>query len=139
MSINPNNYPGANITIVGFAGGEYEVVDFPSGGQQAQLSIGVGKGYKNKQTNEWVDTGTDWYTLTAAVDWAENNWPEVSKGDKVRVDDARLEFKPYKDKQGNPRVEAKLIFGTLVVLEAKSERPARGSQNSSSDNGGGTF
>lgn len=120
--INPKNYDGASVVIVGRAGGPAETKDFGNGGSQAQLSIAVSKGYKNQQTNEWVDTGTDWYLLTAKPDWADQNWPDVAKGDKVRVDDARLEFKPYLKNNGEAGVEATLRFGTLVVVEAKSAR-----------------
>ncbi len=119
MTINPNNYDGASAVIVGRAGGPVEIKEFGNGGSQAQLSIAVSKGYKNKQTQEWVDTGTDWYTLTAATDYANENWPEVGKGDKVRVDDARLEFKAFEKKNGEPGVEATLRFGTLAIVESK--------------------
>ena len=120
--INPKNYDGASIVIVGRAGGAVEVKDFDNGGSQAQLSIAVGKGYKNAKTEEWVDTGTDWYTLTATADYANQNWPQVGKGDKVRVDDARLEFKPFNKRDGEAGVEATLRYGTLVIVEAKSAR-----------------
>lgn len=117
---NPNNYEGSSATIVGKAGGEYEVKEFKNGGTQAQLSIAVGKGYK--KDGEWVDTGTDWYTLTATTDYASDNWPNVQKGDKVRVDDARLELKPYTRTNGEAAVEATLRYGTLVIIEAKADR-----------------
>lgn len=120
--INPNNYPGATVTVVGSAGGPVEVKSFDNGGSQAQLSIAVSKGYK--KDGNWVDTGTDWYTLIATEDYANQNWPEVGKGDKVRVDDARLEFRAYSTKKGEPGVEASVRFGTLVVVEAKSSRGA---------------
>lgn len=125
--INPKNYDGASVVIVGRAGGAVEVKEFDGGGSQAQLSIAVGKGYKDKQDN-WVDTGTDWYTLTATADWAEKNWPDVAKGDKVRVDDARLEFKPYAKRDNSPGVEATLRYGSLVVVEARSARAAAPSE-----------
>jgi single-stranded DNA-binding protein len=121
--VNPKNYDGSYVSIVGRAGGPMEIKEFSNGNSQAQLSVAVGKGYK--KDGEWIDTGTDWYTLTATQDYAEDNWPEVGKGDKVRIDDARLELKPYNTKKGEAAVEATLRFGTLVVLEAKSDRPAK--------------
>lgn len=119
---NPNNLPGANATVVGNATGSVEVREFPSGGSQAQLGIAVNKGYKDRETGEWKDTGVDFYNLVAAPEYASENWPSVSKGDKVRVDDARLEARPYTSKDGEPRVDLQLRFGTLVVVEAKSDR-----------------
>lgn len=118
--INPKNFPGANITVVGTAGGEYEIREFPNGGEQAQLSVAVGKGYK--KDGEWVDTGTDWYTLVASPDWASSNWPHVGKGDKVRIDDGRLEARAYLNKDKDARVDLQVRFGTLTVVEAKADR-----------------
>ena len=117
MSNNPNNFSGATVSIVGQAGGPYEVKTFGNGGSQAQLSIAVGKGYK--KDGEWVDTGTDWYTLTAQTEYAEANWPNVEKGDKVRVDDSRLELKGYPKNDGTVGVEALLKYGTLVIVDKK--------------------
>lgn len=127
--INPKNYDGASVVIVGNAGGSVEVKNFENGGSQAQLSVAVGKGYKDRN-DKWVDTGTDWYLLTAEASYAEKNWPEVEAGDKVRIDDARLEFKPFEKKNGEPGVEATLRYGTLVVVKAKSA-----ANNSSSESG----
>ena len=127
MTINPNNYPGANAIIVGSAGGAVEIRDFPNGGQQAQLSIAVGKGYKDKDTGEWQDKGTDWYTLVAAPDYATKNWPEVGPGDTVRVDNARLEARPYTRNDGTPAVDLQLRFGTLVVVKKKDGGSPQGS------------
>lgn len=127
--INPKNYNGASVVIVGVAGGPAEVKHFDNGGSQAQLSIAVSKGRKNPQTNEWIDMGTDWYTLTATEQYADENWPNVQKGDKVRVDDSRLELKPYLKKNGEAAVEAGLRYGTLVIVEAKADRaPAQQSE-----------
>lgn len=123
--INPNNYDGANITIVGRAGGEYEVREFPNGGKQAQLTIAVGKGYKDRTSGEWKDTGTDWYSVTATPEYAAENWPAIGSGDKVRVDNGRLEARVYKTKDDDPRVELRITYGTLVVVEAKGDRPAK--------------
>lgn len=117
--INTKNYDGASVVIVGNAAGPVEIKSFDKGGSQAQLSVAVGKGYK--KGDEWVDTGTDWYLLTATEEWAAQNWPDVSKGDKVRIDDARLEFKPFLKKNGEAGVEATLRYGTLVIVKSKSE------------------
>lgn len=134
--INPNNYPGSNVTIVGFAGGETKVKEFDRGGSQAELQIGVGKGYKDRDSGEWVDKGTDWYTLVGSADYAADNWPYVQKGDKVRIDNARLEARPYTKNNGEAGVELTLRFGTIVVVEAANERQTGGSRPTS---GAGTF
>lgn len=118
--VNENNYVSANVTVVGLAGGEWEVRELGNSGyQQAELSIAVSKGYKNKETDEWVDKGTDWYKLTATPNYAEENWPEVGKGDRVRVEDARLEARPYTKNNGEAAVELRLQYGELTVVSAK--------------------
>jgi len=124
--INPNNYDGSNVTVVGRAGGEPEVRTFGNGGSQTQLTVAVSKGYKDRNSGEWKDTGTDWYTVTATPEYADENWPTIEKGDKVRIDNGRLEFRPYLTKDGEARVEARITYGTLVVVEAKGDRPAAG-------------
>lgn len=126
MSINPKDIPGVNVFIVGYAGGEPETKTFDGGGAVTELSVGVGTGYKNKKTDEWVETGTNWYKLTASPEWAEENWPVVEKGDKVRLDDGRLETKAYKTKDGEPKSDNIVRFGTLVVLESASDRDSSG-------------
>ena len=120
--INSKNFVGANVVVVGVAGSAPEVTSFKNGGNQTSLSIAVSTGYK--KDDEWVDTGTNWYTLTAKKEYADANWPDVQAGDKVRVEDARLELKAYAKKDGTPAVEARLKFGSLVVVEAKADRPA---------------
>lgn len=120
--VNENNYPGANVTVVGTAAGPYEVREIgQTGAQQAQISIAVSKGYRNKTTNEWVDQGTDWYTLTSSVAHAEENFVGISKGDTVRVDDAKLTLRTFLKKDGTAGVDAKLQFGYVTIVKKKEQ------------------
>ena len=119
--INPNNYDGVTIgALVGRAGGAPQRKDFPGGGSITELSIAVSQGYK--KGDEWVDTGTTWYTLTATADWASDNWPDVQKGDKVRVENARQETREYKRKDETTGLQITLKFGDLTIVEAKADR-----------------
>lgn len=129
MTINPNNITGATITVVGNAGGEVQVKEFGNGGSQAELSIAVGQGYK--KDGSWVDTGTTWYTLVAAADYAADKWPVVSKGDKVRLDEGRLETREFERKDGSKGQAFTIRFGTLSVVESK------GDNFTPADDGGG--
>lgn len=117
--INPRNFDGANLTVVGRAGGPVTIKEFASGSSVAELSIAVGQGYKKGE--EWVDTGTAWYKLTATSDYAADNWPVVGKGDKVRVDNARLEVREYTKGDGTNGTELKLTYGNLTVVQSKAE------------------
>jgi single-strand DNA-binding protein len=119
--INPNNYDGVTAVVVGRAGGPVEFKNFDGGGSQAELSIAVSQGYKNRD-GDWVDTGTTWYRAKAQGEFAENNWPHVNKGDKVRLDEARLETREFKRKDESVGQAFELKFGTLTVV---SEAPKR--------------
>ena len=129
--INPKNYKGATTFIVGNAGGEPQRKDFAGGNSITELSVAVPQGYKNK-SDEWVDTGTTWYTVTAWADHAADHWPEVAKGDKVRVDNARQETHEFTRKDGTTGLQITLKFGELSVVERKADRePATAGAKSS--------
>lgn len=117
--VNEKNFDGATVTVVGRAGGPVSVKEFSSGPAIAELSIAVGQGYKKGE--EWVDTGTAWYTLSSTADYAADHWPVIGKGDKVRVDEARQEIRTYTKSDGTPGTDVKLKYGTLSVVQAKSQ------------------
>jgi single-stranded DNA-binding protein len=114
---NPNNYEGATVTVVGKAGGAPEEV---FDGKTTRFSVAVNQGYK--KDGEWVDTGTVWYTVQGATDYAEQHWPDIEAGDKVRVDDAKLEVRLFSKNDGSPGVELRLSYAGIKVIERKSER-----------------
>lgn len=118
-TINPNNFEGSSVTLVGRTGGKYRTKEFSNGSSIAELSIAVGKGYK--KDGEWVSTGTDWYTLTATKDYAEDHWDDIPKGAKVRLDEARLETREYSKKDGTPGIALNLRYGRLSVLSNPKE------------------
>lgn len=120
--INPNNYEGANITLVGRAGGEAKSPAYDRDGSKGvlELSIAVGQGYK--KDDQWVDTGTTWYIYSAAGEYAEP-LKAVGKGDKVRIDNARLETREFTRKDETKGQSFDVKFGTLTILEAKSAAP----------------
>lgn len=115
---NQNNYEGATITLVGRAGADAENPPYDKEGSRGikQIRVAVGQGYKNKDTGEWVDTGTTWFTITGRAD----DIGHVRKGDKVRLDDARLETREFDRKDGSKGQAFETRFGTLTVLESKS-------------------
>lgn len=115
---NQNNYEGATITLVGRAGTDAENPAYDKEGSRGvkQVRVAVGQGYKNKDTGEWVDTGTTWYTVTGRAD----DIGHVHRGDKVRLDDARLETREFDRKDGSKGQAFETRFGTLTVLESKS-------------------
>jgi len=114
---NPNNYEGATVTIVGHAGNDPEYPPYDLSGERGiqQVRVAVGQGYKNK-SGEWVETGTAWYTVTGRVE----DLGEVHRGDKIRVDDARLEVREFTRKDGSTGQAFETRFGTIRVLESRT-------------------
>lgn len=119
---NPSNIPGANVTIVGNAVGPATIKEFAGGSSIAELSIAVNQGYK--KDGVWVDTGTAYYVVTATADYAADNWPVVDKGDKVRLDEGKLETREFTRKDETAGIGLKVTFGTLSIVEAKADRVA---------------
>src|SRR5690349_15510509 len=125
---NDRNITGINLNnTVGTAGGP---VEYKFDGQRAELSVAVNQGYK--KGDEWVDTGTAWVTVTAAGHHAEENWPLVGKGDKVRIDGGRLEVREYDKRDGTKGLGLQIVFGNLSVIQAKGDgsgyAPAEGEE-----------
>lgn len=113
---NPNNYEGATVTLVGRAGGDAENPAYDKAGERGikQVRVAVGQGYK--KDDEWVSTGTVWYTVSGR----DSDIGHVKKGDKVRLDDARLEGREFERKDGTTGQAFETRYGTLTVLESKS-------------------
>lgn len=124
--VNENNYIGANATVVGYAASDARTPAYDKDGELGilEVSIPINEGYK--KDGEWVKTGTTWYTITGASDYAQNVLAPIKKGDKIRVEDAKQEVREYKDKDGNTKLGISLRFGTVTVLESKSDGFAPG-------------
>lgn len=125
MSINPNNFIGATVTLVGHAGADAENPAYDKEGTRGlkQLRVAVGQGYKDKNTGEWKDTGTAWYTVTGRTE----DLAHIGRGDKVRVDEARLEVREFQRKDGTTGQSFETSFGSITVLESKGS--ASGSES----------
>lgn len=115
---NPNNYTGVTVTVVGRAGGDAENPPYDKSGDRGlkQVRVAVDQGYKDKNSGEWVETGTLWLTVTGRAE----DIGHVRKGDKVRLDDARLEAREFERKDGTTGQAFETRFGNLTVLESKN-------------------
>lgn len=113
---NPNNYEGATITLIGRAGADAEFPAYDKEGSRgiSQVRVAVGQGYR--KDGAWVDTGTTWYNVTGRTE----DIGHVRKGDKVRLDDARLETREFQRKDNTTGQAFETRFGVLEVLESKS-------------------
>jgi hypothetical protein len=63
-----------------------------------------------------------WYTVQASTEFAEQHWPDIEPGDKVRVDDAKQEIRLFTRNDGSPGVDIKLTYGNIKVLDRKRDR-----------------
>lgn len=115
MTINPNNYLGATITLVGYAAGDAENPLYDKEGTRgiSQVRVPINQGYK--KDGEWVETGTAWYTVSGKTE----NIGHVRKGDKIRLDDAKLEAREFTRKDGSIGQAFETSYGELTVLEPK--------------------
>lgn len=113
---NPQNYTGVTVTAVGRAGGDAENPPYDKSGERGfkQVRVAVDQGYK--KDGEWIETGTLWLTVTGR----DSDIGHVKKGDKVRLDDARLEAREFERKDGTTGQAFETRFGVLSVLESKS-------------------
>lgn len=122
MTINENNYIGAALTLVGYAAGAARTPAYDRDGTRGilEVAIPVNEGYKDKNSGEFKQTGTTWYTYTGAGDFAQNVLANVQKGDKIRIDGAKQEVREYTDREGNTKLGINLTFGDFTVLESSN-------------------
>lgn len=125
----------ATVDIVGTVGRVESKFD----GKLTEVTIAVNKGYKDKTTQQWVDTGTDWYTHITRGDWQQQVHDlALQPGDRVEVTQAKLEHREYEKRDGKPGIACDLNFGELTVLERKADRDGGGGQGSESSGFGST-
>jgi len=112
---NPNNYPGATVTLVGWASGPAKPPAYNKDGSKGilELSVPITEGYK--KDGEFVKTGTTWYSISAAGEYAEA-LKGINKDDKVRIEDAKQEVREY-ESNGEKKLGISLRYGTITVLE----------------------
>src|SRR4051812_13009276 len=79
-------------------------------GKVTELRIAISHGYKDKQTEEWKETGTTWLTYSATGEWAEP-LREFGKGDLVEITDAAVETRTYDRKDNTQGVQVTARFG----------------------------
>lgn len=116
MSSNENNRIGVNTTVVGYTASEARPPAYDKDGSKGilELPIPINEGYS--KDGEFVKTGTTWYNVVASGEYADQ-LRAISKGSKVRIDDAKQEVREYQS-NGVTKLGITLRFGTVTVLEA---------------------
>jgi single-stranded DNA-binding protein len=107
---------GVTATLVGYTAAEARNPAYDKDGSKGvkEIAIAINEGYS--KDGEFVKTGTTWYTYSAAGDYADR-LIDIPKGSKVRIEDAKLEVREYKDREGVAKLGHSLRFGTISVLE----------------------
>ncbi len=118
--VNENNYPGANVTVVGYAAYDAGSPAYDKSGERGitEVTILVNEGFK-QQDGTFKQTGVTRYQHTSTGQYAEAS-KSVRKGDLVRIDDAKQEVREYQ-KDGENRLGINLRFGTVTVIKAKDQ------------------
>lgn len=117
---NPNNFPGATVTVVGWIANDPEYPPYDKEGKRGfkRFSVPVREGYK--KDGEFKETGTTWYEVTLhedKIDELSDNGIHLVKGAKVRIEDAKQEVREYKNKNGEEKLGITLSYGNINVIE----------------------
>lgn len=117
------DYVGARTTLVGWAASDGRNPAYDKDGSKGvkEVSIAINEGYT--KDGEFVQTGTTWYTVSAAGEYAAEI-AALKKGDKIKVEDAKQEVREYQDREGNNKLGITLRYGKLTVLERKGGQSA---------------
>lgn len=108
--------PGIRGTIVGTVVGPAES---KFDGNLHELRIAVNHSKKDRDTGEYVQTGTTWLTYAANGEWGQK-LTQFGKGSQVSITDALIETREYTRKDGSQGLGITARFG-----EIEETAPAR--------------
>ena len=103
---------GAFVTLVGFVAREPFLRETKNGIHVADVRIGVATRMVDKQTGEWVDADTSYYSVTCWRRLADHAKASLRKGDPVLVK-GRFRNNSYEDKTGQLRTETVITADTV--------------------------
>jgi single-strand DNA-binding protein len=98
----------------------------------ASFSMATSKSYKDKTTEEWVET-TEWHNLTGFRNVANQVEKHVKKGSKVYIE-GELKTEAY-EKDGAKKYSTKIIINEISILDqvAKGDYVAPDGSSKSED------
>lgn len=99
------------ITVRGFLGGEVEEFITPQGLPISNFRLGCTPRRYDRKTERWVNGDTNWYTVSAFRQLAQNVKSSLSKGDPVLVT-GRLRVRQWENDKGQR--------GTSVEIDAEA-------------------
>jgi single-strand DNA-binding protein len=131
---------GGFVTLVGFVAREPYLRETRNGIHVADVRIGATTRMIDRETGEWVDADTSYYTVTCWRRLADHAKASLRKGDPVLVK-GRFRTRSYEDKAGRLHDEVQIVADTvghdLTRGIANYIRPARPRQDAADDPAGG--
>lgn len=103
---------GGYVTLIGFVAREPNLRMTKDNRPVADVRVGATNRYLDKQTNEWRDGDTSYFTVTCWRRLADHAKASLHKGDPVMVK-GRFRTRTYEDKQNRIRVEVEIIADTI--------------------------
>ena len=124
-----------HITIMGRLGRDPELRHTQSGTPVASFSLAVDRDFKDKNTGERV---TDWIDVVAWRSTGEFVSKYFTKG-RMAVVEGRLQIREWTDKEGNKRLKAEVVAGSVYFGDSKKgddQGPGKKSTARNGDDGG---
>lgn len=102
------------VIILGTIGKNPEIKYMPSGMAAVNLSIATNDGYKDKQTNQYIDV-TEWHRVVFFGKQAEVVGQYCEKGNKIYIE-GRLRTNKWQDQQGQERQTTEIVAIEMQLL-----------------------
>jgi single-strand DNA-binding protein len=103
---------GGFVTLVGFVAKEPSLRTTKDGTHVADVRIGATTRILDRQTGEWTDRDTSYFTVTCWRRLADHAKASLHKGDPVLVK-GRFRTNSYEDKTGRLRTEVDIVADTV--------------------------
>lgn len=116
------------VVLLGRLGADPEVRYMPSGGAVTNLRLATNEGYKDKNTNEFVDT-TEWHRVVLFNRLAEIAGEYLKKGGLVYIE-GRIRTNKWQDQNGQDRYTTEIVATEMQLIGGQG---GQGGQTRSSD------
>ena len=109
------------ITLTGHAGQDPETKTFNSGGSITQVNVGIGQGYKDRTSGQWVDKGTAWVTVKANTSQTKETLQHVHKGSHLLVT-GTLNVRVYQKQDGTQGTALDVNATSIAIIPRKQQQ-----------------
>lgn len=103
------------VILIGTLGRDPEAKTFPDGGIICNFSIATTEKWKDKNTNEWVES-TEWHRIVFSGRLGDVANKYLKKGSKVYIEGS-LRTRKWSDKQGQDRYITEIRGDSLEMLD----------------------